>query len=118
MKSSLSSAVTTRLVLLVLFVVTFAFAKGTCGPQYKGARLTNKGKKIWNRAWSWSDTDTKHITVSECQTKCFESKTCEGWEWRASRFGAGCSLYKGTKKMNLDKKYKCDMCDAFAGLCG
>jgi len=114
MKASLITVITQ--VVLVLFLATATLAK-TCGPQYKGAKLTNKGKKIWNRSWGWADADSKHVTVSECQTKCYEKTDCGGWEWRGSRFGAGCSLYKATKKTSLDKKYKCKMCDAFAGLC-
>mmetsp|Transcript_9949 Transcript_9949/g.19617 ORF Transcript_9949/g.19617 Transcript_9949/m.19617 type:complete len:118 (-) Transcript_9949:104-457(-) len=110
-------SVATCLVLVLLLLAAGARAEHTCAPQYKGAKLTNKGKRLWRRNWTWSDPDRKHITVSECQTKCYENKKCGGWEWRGSRFGAGCSLFKYTKSMSLNKKYKCKMCDAFAGLC-
>ena len=109
------------IVLLVLCLLATSEAEKSCGPQYKGARLRiSKGKKIWNRSWGWSDPDSKHVTVSECQTRCYKKKGCGGWEWTANRFGAGCSLYKPlppTKEFSLDKNYKCDMCDAFAGVC-
>jgi len=101
--------------LLVLYVsLALVAAKRKCSVD-EGAAVT-KGKRIWNKTFMWSDPKKKQFDWKYCQKKCKSKKNCEAWNYRSSRFGAGCSLYSSVGVNGYTYNYKCQ-CSTYAGMC-
>ena len=102
--------------ILLLLCATLSVAFGrSCGDVDKGAAVT-KGKRIWNKTFMWSDPKKKQFDWKYCQKKCKSKKNCKAWNYRSSRFGAGCSLYSSVGVNGYTYNYKCQ-CSTYAGMC-
>jgi hypothetical protein len=103
--------------LFVLFLsLSHAYAKKNfCGDIEEGAAIT-KGKKMWNKSFMWSDPKSKQFDHKYCRNKCKKNSKCKGWNYRSSRFGAGCTLYSKVGVNGFKYDYQC-MCSTYAGTC-
>jgi hypothetical protein len=90
----------------VLICAAFApVVSADCGPSRdmhivtSGTTLKHYGTKM-----PWGD----------CRKRCERNDACTKWSWAVSRFGGGCTLYKGSAGKIV--KHTC-MCSARAGTC-
>ena len=101
--------------LVVLFLSLSHVYANFCGDIEEGAAIT-KGKKMWNKTFMWSDPKNKQFDQKYCMNKCKKNSKCKGWNYRSSRFGAGCTLYSKVGVDGFKYDYKCQ-CSTYAGTC-
>ena len=110
----MKASIFATLVVIFLSLSSYAYA-GFCGDVEEGAAIT-KGNKMWNKSFMWSDPKSKQFDYKYCRNKCKKNSKCKGWNYRSSRFGAGCSLYSKVGVNGFKYNYQCQ-CSTYAGTC-